>query len=131
MLINLSNHPKEEWSATQLDIAQQEYDQIKNMSFPGIDPEWSTETIIELAQSYCQKILDLKSQLPSDAPFAVMAVGEFTFSFAIISFLQANNITCVVTTSKRNLIKEGNRKMIDFNFVSFRQFPKINQAYEK
>ena len=60
-------------------------------------------------------------------PDAVHLMGEMTFTYALVSLLQAANILCVASTSDRKVIEEENgKKTILFEFKQFRAYPKMS-----
>ena len=118
MLLNLSNHPSANWSATQLSAAQQTYSQVQDLPFPTIDPAWTHDQVAQLADDYLGKILGW-----TPYPLAVHLMGEMTFSFALVQALQAHGIACVASTTRRQAIDKGDgRKEVIFEFVGFRSY---------
>lgn len=123
MLINLSNHPSDGWSDSQL-AAAREWGEITDLSFPVIDPESDEETIKELANAYQTKIDDMLSG--AEMPNAVHLMGEHTFCFAMARLLQQAEIPCLVSTTHRQVTSENNgTKTTYFRFVKFRKYPVI------
>ena len=51
MLINISNHPLNEWGASQLRLAKQKYGKIVDEPFPFIPPEASSIEVDILARN--------------------------------------------------------------------------------
>lgn len=118
MLLNLSNHPSHTWSAAQRSAAQAAYGGVIDLPFPAIDPIWTKPEIQALAEQYVVTILAL-----DPVPTAVHLMGELTFSFALVHLLQAQGITCVASTARRQSIDKGEgRKEIVFEFVRFRAY---------
>lgn len=129
MLINLSNHPLEKWDVKQKKAANSQFGDITDIAFPHIDPKWPTPKIIEQAREYVKTCLYTFGSIP-DKKNAVHIMGEFTFVHAAVAMLQKAGIHCVVSTSWRNVVEtEANKKLIEFNFVQFRNYPDIN-TYE-
>ena len=60
IFINLTNHPSSGWSEEQLKAAQQ-YGEIVDLSFPNIEPFFSSEDINELANEVVEGIMALDS----------------------------------------------------------------------
>ena len=91
--INLSNHPSNNWLASQLQEAQK-YGEIIDIPFPHIDADISEHEVEKLAAEYCEKIVALN-------PAVVMVQGEFTFTYSVVRKLSAVGITCVASCSNR------------------------------
>ncbi|MBN2662937.1 MAG: hypothetical protein JXR68_04745 [Bacteroidales bacterium] len=130
MLINLSNHPSNDWGREQTNAALY-FIHTKDISFPEINPAATEVEIIELAEKYLSKCLNLfkeyndynNSITKRDYNHAVHIQGEFTFVYALVNLLKAEGIKCVASTSERKIIKEkdGSKTLI-FNFVQFREY---------
>ncbi|HET55492.1 MAG TPA: CRISPR-associated protein [Ignavibacteria bacterium] len=123
MLINFSNHLVKDWSDAQLEDARKIYKKLHDIPFPNVDPNADTEDILKLSEQYSSYIskLILKSE---DKKNAVHVMGEHSLIFAVVSLLQKNDITCIVSTTERNSEINGNEKISKFNFVRFREYPK-------
>lgn len=118
MLINLSNHPSEKWSAAQLDAAAQ-YGPCVDWPFPPINAQADEHAIEELATDYFNRltILSLKN------PITVHVMGELTFCFSLIKKLQTAGIPCIASCSERHVSEEENdSKMVYFKFERFRLY---------
>lgn len=116
MFINLTNHPSEKWSEEQIKAARC-YGEIADIPFPSIKPTASTNDIIELAELMIDKIKSI------DSNPTVHVMGEMTFTYHVVSRLKALGITCVASTTKRNIIITPDGKEIpDFKFVQFREY---------
>lgn len=133
MLINLTNHPvkgvfdenkktyQNSWSKEQLDAAIALYDEIIELSFPQISPYCNTSEVIELAQEYCNRCVELLKQ-PS-LRNAVHIGGETMFCYYVISFLLEKGYQVVSASSDRIIENLGENKIIKrFNFVKFRRY---------
>jgi len=121
MLINLSNHPSEKWSQSQLDAAKF-YGAIVDLPFPAIDPEAETFDIEFLAETYESKVIQLLASEHSGSQ-AVHIMGELTFCFALVSRLQKLGFTCLSsTTSRRTIDHSDGTKTTLFGFVRFREY---------
>ena len=116
MFINLTNHPSSGWSEEQLKAAQQ-YGEIVDISFPNIEPFFTSEVIHELADA---AVKEIKIQ---DAHPVVHVMGEMTFTYAIVSRLKALGITCMASTTERliKMMPDG-KKISEFKFVQFREY---------
>lgn len=117
MFINLSNHPSDQWSESQLKAARI-YGTILDLPFPNITPTDSCENVYALAEDYLIKIKELNTGV-------VHVMGELTFSFALVSLLQKNGIQCMASTSERIVEVMDGKKIITFNFVQFRSYSKL------
>lgn len=116
MFINLTNHPSENWSEEQLEATRQ-YGEIVDLSFPNIEPFFTTKDIEELADIMVGAIKRL------DANPIVHVMGEMTFTYAIVSRLKAFGITCVASTTERNIkMMPDGKKISEFKFVQFRKY---------
>lgn len=118
MLINLSNHPSSKWDSGQLGAAA-EFGEIADMPFPDIDANGDEIYIENLADEYVNKI----RQASEGKRATVHLMGEMTFTFALLSKLQAAGITCIASTSRRMVVddKPGHRE-VTFQFVRFRKY---------
>lgn len=119
MFINLSNHPSSKWSKEQLDAARQMSDGgIIDIPFPNIDPRAKEADIFKLAREYTNRILALKEQ-PLEHTVHVM--GEMTFTYTLVNILQLYGMTCVASTTERNVTENPDgSKTVSFRFVRFR-----------
>lgn len=115
MLINFSNHPTEQWSATQVKAAEEIYKTIVDVNFPDVNPEINKEQIIQLAQKYVNQIVELKPQ-------AVHIMGEMNFTFVCLTVLKSLKIKCIASTTRRNSTLNANKKTSEFEFVQFREY---------
>lgn len=115
MFINLSNHPSIGWSKEQLEAAQQ-YGEIVDLSFPNVEPSFTTKNVNELADVIVEGIKDL------DATPVVHVMGEMTFTYAIVTRLKALDITCVASTTERIVQEENGKRISEFKFVQFREY---------
>jgi hypothetical protein len=121
MLINLSNHSLESWSAVQRKAATV-YGETIDLPFPNIDPWWSDEEIAQLADAYEEKVLQL-FEIQSSSREVVHLMGEMTFCFALLKKLQKRGISCVASTSERVAKVDGQSKISEFRFCRFREYP--------
>ncbi|SHI73443.1 hypothetical protein SAMN05443429_1041 [Cruoricaptor ignavus] len=120
MLLNLSNHPSANWPEEQISAAVEMFGSVKDLPFPAIPPEASTEEVVKLAESYAEKIRKML-QTKEDA---VHIMGELTFVVAMLRLLQDNAIRCVASTTVRSVEEtEQGVKQSRFQFVKFREYP--------
>jgi hypothetical protein len=124
LFINLSNHPSSKWSPLQLEAAMDMVDRspVIDMAFPNIKPEMTTKEVQNLANEYIDKIKNLINEY--DAEKVVLHVmGEMTFTYHIaFSFRLSPIVTCVASTTKRNVIEKNGEKISIFEFVQFRKY---------
>jgi len=123
MLLNLSNHPLNTWSIKQVETAKKQYVKIIDIPFPKINPNADENEINYLTEQYFSKIID-ELQKSSDTENAVHIMGELNFTFGIVSKLLNSGITCIASTSNRNTLNTENGKIVNFNFVRFREYKK-------
>ncbi|MFA7203068.1 MAG: CRISPR-associated protein [Dysgonamonadaceae bacterium] len=122
MLINLSNHPLDEWGEKQKNEAASLYGEVVDFSFPIVPPEASSCEVEKMADEYLGKIKAITKN--NDAVVHIM--GEMTFCYALIQKLQKENIKCVASTTKRKVrVLPTGERAIDFDFVQFREYTNI------
>lgn len=116
--LNLSNHPSSAWSKEQEESARQ-YGEIRDMAFPQIPTNASTEDIEELAEETKLQILDAYS----DSDLTVHVMGEMTFTYALVSKLKAAGVRCVASCTDR-IVKDlgGGKRLSEFHFTQFREY---------
>lgn len=118
LLINLSNHPHENWSAEQKEAAK-EYGEVRDMPFPAIDPEEDIEQIRERADEYISKIIKLNAKYA----ITVHLMGEMSFVVYAVSRLSERGIRCICSTSERDTEDlGGGEKKVTFRFKRFRDY---------
>ncbi len=116
MLLNLSNHPSDNWPDNQKNQAIEKYGRIEDMSFPSIDPNWDESQINQLAEVYEAKIKEIN-------PTAVHLMGEMTFTFNLVTRLKTLEIECIASTTERIVEEDSNgHKTSVFRFVQFRKY---------
>lgn len=119
MMLNLSNHSSINWSKTQLDAAQIQFGGVQDLPFPQIDPNATTDAVVQLAKEYCQIIM---AQHPSVS--AVHLMGEMTFIVALVRLLKRQKIKVVCSTTDRLVLEEQDgKKTMQFVFQQFREYP--------
>lgn len=118
MLINLSNHPSTVWSADQLKAASI-YGEIVDYAFPSVDPDANEESIDLIADSISSDIIE-KYDVSN---LTIHLMGEFTMTIALLHRFQRLGITCIASTTSRNVVetKDG-KKVVEFKFVRFRRY---------
>lgn len=118
MFINLSNHPSDNWSEEQLKAASI-YGEIVDVPFPQIEPEATEEDIVNLSMEYMARI----DAISNAQPVAVHLMGEMTFTYSMVRLLKSKGITCLASTTRREVedLDDGKR-ITTFRFVKFRQY---------
>ncbi|MCS6928274.1 MAG: CRISPR-associated protein [Saprospiraceae bacterium] len=117
MLLNLSNHPSSAWPAEQLRAAVEQYGSVQDMLFPNVPPEADIDAVRRLAEEYSLRIQTLDPK-----PTAVHLMGEMTFTYQLVSLLQAVGMLCIASTTLREVTEEGEKKISRFRFVRFRPY---------
>ena len=117
LLINLSNHPNNEWNDEQSKAAIP-YGTVTDMQFPSVDPSFGESEIAELADHIVTHILAYATTYS----LTVHVMGEMSLSFAIVSRLHKLGIPCVVSCSRRDVPQSGNMKRVRFHFQRFRNY---------
>ena len=120
MLINFTNHPFDKWTNKQKEEALEQYEEVKDLSFPEVNPEGDEEYIQQLADRYLKIILEFRK---SDKNFAVHIQGEFTLVYCVVSLLKEYGIKCIASTTRRVVSEnpDGTRTY-RFEFVRFREY---------
>lgn len=121
MLINLSNHPKDNWSQKQLSSALRKYKSVVDLFFPNISPNATSNQVKSKAEKYLKKILQILKNSP-DKYNAVHLMGEFTFVFHLAIILKKKKIPVIVSTTNRIVEEKDGKKIVTFNFVRFRDY---------
>lgn len=118
MLINLSNHPSQNWDTKQSEAAQQ-FGEIVDVPFPLVDPTGNEAYINELVNEYIAIIAEIS--LPEQAYVHVM--GEMTLCFSLVKKLTEMGYVCLASTSERHVTEiEPGEKQIVFRFTKFRKY---------
>ncbi len=115
MLINFSNHPSSLWESSQIAEALSLFGEIVDIDFPAILPKASSADIVDLALKYVRRILEMK-------PKAVHIMGELSFTYQCVNLLKDYGVRCVVSTTERKSMIDGNEKISQFQFVMFREY---------
>lgn len=124
MLINFTNHPSVRWTDDQKNSAIELYGKVKDLPFPPVPTGAGATEVIAMADGIIDKILEMKVESPET--FAVMAQGEFTLTYAVVSRLKGMGITVVSAVSERVVteqVENGEvRKTALFRFAGFREY---------
>jgi hypothetical protein len=122
MLINLSNHPYDNWDINQKKTAEAMFGSVIDLKFPVISPEACLFDIVELTFVYARKIDEILV-LNKNGKNAIHLMGEFTFTYNLIELLRAKLIPVFASTSIRDTIEdEKGAKISKFRFVRFRAY---------
>ncbi len=123
MLINLSNHPAEKWQEKQKQLAKESYGIVQDLAFPAVPPEATTVEVQETARILFNKIAAIFDECANEPLLnAVHIQGEFTLVYALVTMLKSSRISCIASTSNRNVSDDGVKKVIIFEFVQFREY---------
>lgn len=118
IFLNVSNHPSAEWDKEQMEAAKA-YGTVVDYPFPQVSANASGDEIAELAEETTQDIL---KKYPY-ADITVHAMGEMTFTFALVAKLKAHGIRCVASCTDRKTENLGNGdKLSHFHFAQFREY---------
>ena len=124
MLINFTNHPSDRWTDDQKNSAIELYGKVKDLPFPPVPTGAGATEVIAMADGIINKILEMKAESPET--FTVMAQGEFTLTYAVVSRLKGMGITVVSAVSERVVteqVENGEvRKTALFRFAGFREY---------
>ncbi len=123
MLLNISNHPSSYWPVNQTAAAIKQFDSISDLGFPQIDPEADTAQVEKIADNLVEVIMHHHIDTPLKA---VHLMGEMTLTVALVGKIQQRGIMVVCSTTRRNVLVEADgRKTSVFEFVRFREYPKL------
>ena len=119
IVINFTNHPSKLWDAAQKEAASK-YGEIVDVPFPQVDENANSEEVIQLAQKYVDKIIEMN-------PAMVVCQGEFCLTYYVINQLKKNNIKVMAACSKRETheIQKDDGSVVKiavFKFVQFREY---------
>lgn len=126
MLYNICNHPSSKWETSQL-LAAAEFGEIVDIPFPRIDPDGDEAYVARVVEHVYGEIKELIKAEQNEKPY-VHVMGEMTFSFGLISKLQADDIICLASTTARITNESGNSKTSVFKFQRFRMYPNLIQS---
>lgn len=115
MLLNLTNHPSSRWAPEQTNLALDTYDQITDLPFPSIPPDYSSNELDALVEQFAVEVL-------VRSPAAVHIMGEMTFTYRLVYRLKAHGIPCIASTTSRTTEEKDGVKLSKFVFVQFRAY---------
>ena len=114
VFLNFTNHPSEKWNVRQTEEAEK-YGEITDMPFPAVEPALDKEAIQAIAEEYVQKILEMN-------PAAVLCQGEFSLTYQVTRTLQEKGILVLTACSKRRVVEQDGKKIVEFVFEKFREY---------
>ena len=94
-------------------------EELVDMPFPTIDPEWDEARISDLVDEYVHLIVDAGRGYAS---VTVHLMGEFTFCYALVHRLSAVGIRCVASCTRREVHSTDQGLVHAFHFVQFRAY---------
>lgn len=125
MFINISNHPSSRWDAKQLEAALEltSDNNVMDVPFPAVPATATTADIITIADGLHHTVM-------ANKPSAIMIAGEFTLAYTLIELCLRAGIKVVAACSDRRTKEVVNEdgtttKITIFEFVQFREFPKL------
>lgn len=138
--LNISNHPSDKWSEKQISAALEFADEIIDITFPNINPEWDTVrythiiTLEDLIKDYRKKT-DVKSfkefcLYHNSNNTIVMIMGEMCYTHYLVNILQKEGYNVVCSTTERNTVEnEDGTKTVKFEFCKFRFYETPKKEY--
>lgn len=122
LFINLSNHPTKNWSDQQL-MSAEEYGEVIDMRFPEVDPDASEIDLDCLACEVVDRIMLRSRRYEGTADeMTVHVMGEMTLTYRIVELLKDEGVLCLASTTRRNVVEDGNSKTSVFEFRQFRRY---------
>lgn len=122
MLINLTNHPFEEWPEEQVNAAKLQFGSVRNLLPKPVPPDLDSLKVLELAHYYVKRALEILSLAPHETN-GILITGEYNFTWCCINLLQQKGFGCYAATTER-LILEKEKASIKraYSFVQFRKY---------
>ena len=114
LFLNFTNHPSEKWDSSQIKEAVK-YGKIVDMPFPAVEPVLDKEGIQKIAEEYVEKICEMH-------PAAVLCQGEFSLTYQIVRMLQEEGVLVFAACSKRRVVEQDGKKIVEFVFEKFREY---------
>lgn len=119
IFINLTNHNSAAWPMAQKEAATA-IGALIDMAFPSIDPYADSKEIDLMVDEYFNRVMAYKNP-------KVLLMGEFIFTFRLVTRLKAAGIHVYATCSERKAIEytdpEGKvQKRSVFDFVTFKEY---------
>lgn len=121
MLINVSNHPHEQWGEVQKQNAIKLWGAIKDIAFPSINPELSREELLPMVEDFFNQCQIEALKYGPDTVFHV--AGEHVFCFHLVGHLLQSGYSVVASTTERIISYQADgAKISRFQFVRFRYY---------
>lgn len=117
VLINLSNHPFDDWSQAQRKESEK-YGRVIDIPFPSVDPGAGEDEIICQANETVEKCL----LAGKNNELTAHVMGEMTLTYSIVKTLKEKGIKCIASTSERKALTENGLRLSEFAFVRFREY---------
>lgn len=122
MLLNISNHPTDKWSAEQRKAAAIQFGDVIDVPFPNVDPTADSHTVGHQAVKFVSDALD--THVKPDGFCAALVQGEMVFVYAAVNTLKRKGIPCYAATTERKVVENADgSKTTTFEFVRFRAYP--------
>lgn len=123
VFINLSNHPSSKWDESQYNAAI-EYGDIVDLPFPIVPADADEAEVDNLARNTVDDVSRLCS---GQENVVIMAQGEFTLTYSLITKLKSCGYRVVSACTERDVTERvdetGNKiKESRFKFVRFREY---------
>lgn len=111
---------------------------VVDAPFPSVNPDWSTEDILAIAEEFAQTVADWSKQ---NGESTALVDGQSMMAMAIVCFLQAQGFRCVSTRSPRNAEVVEDEGLTDdptmgetiqhtFQFEGWREWPEVTLPTE-
>lgn len=138
--LNISNHPSDKWGDKQLSTALELAEEIINLPFPNINPEWDTVryshvlNLEQLIKGYYKKSTEKSfknfSLYHDNQNTVVMIMGEMCYTHYLVNLLQKEGYTVICSTTERNTVEnEDGTKTVKFEFCKFRTYEIPKREY--
>ena len=139
--LNISNHPSDKWGDKQRNSALEMAEEIIDLPFPNINPEWDTvkyshiSSLDDLIKPFKKR--DSEKSL-KDFPLyhnnqntVVMVMGEMCYTHYLVNLLQKEGYTVIGSTTERNTVQNADgTKTVKFEFCKFRNYETIREYFD-
>lgn len=123
--INISNHPTSKWGNKQLEAAKALGKYIIDIPFPSVPSEMPVEDLKSLIPELSYYDEEGECTIVIKKSAVVHLMGESTLVHLMVDELQRMGFTVVASTTERKSVEKDGVKTSIFEFVQFRQYPKI------
>lgn len=119
LFVNISNHPSDLWCREQKDAALALCAALSDLPFPAVPPEATKAHVAAMASDVAGRL----RSLAAGRRVVAHVMGEMSLTFALVSLLKAEGVTCVASSTERavEVLPDG-RKASSFRFVLFREY---------